>query len=41
MEKYTDQEIGEILNMKENTVRTKRNRIKNKIKNIYKEYGRI
>ena len=41
MEKYTDKEIGEILNMKENTVRTKRNRIKNKIKNIYKEYGRI
>ena len=32
MEKYTDREIGEILNMKENTVRTKRNRIKNKIK---------
>ena len=41
MEKYTDKEIGEILNMKENTVRTKRNRIKNKIKKFYEEYGRI
>lgn len=41
MEKYTDKEIGEILNMKENTVRTKRTRTKNKIRKIYKEYGRI
>ena len=41
MEKYTDREIGEILNMKENTVRTKRNRIKNKIKKFYEEYWRI
>ncbi len=41
MEKYTDKEIGEILNMKENTVRTKRNRIKNKIKKFYEEYWRI
>lgn len=40
MEKYTDKEIGEILNMKENTIRTKRNRIKNKIKKFYNEYGR-
>ena len=40
MEKYTDREIGEILNMKENTVRTKRNRIKNKIKKFYEEYNR-
>ena len=41
MGKYTDREIGEILNMKENTVRTKRNRIKNKIKKFYEEYWRI
>lgn len=34
MEKYTDKEIGEILKLKENTVRTKRNRIKQKIKKI-------
>lgn len=32
MERYTDKEIGEILNMKENTVRTKRTRAKEKIK---------
>lgn len=41
MEKYTDKEIGEILNMKENTIRTKRTRTKDKIRKIYKEYGRI
>ena len=41
MKKYTDREIGKILNMKENTVRTKRNRIKNKIKKFYEEYWRI
>lgn len=41
MEKYTDKEIGKIMNMKENTVRTKRTRTKDKIRKIYKEYGRI
>jgi RNA polymerase sigma-70 factor (ECF subfamily) len=34
MEKYTDKEIGEILNIKENTVRTKRTRAKEKIRKI-------
>lgn len=32
MENYTDKEIGKILNLKENTVRTKRSRAKEKIK---------
>ena len=41
MEKYTDKEIGKILNMKESTIRTKRARTKDKIRKIYKEYGRI
>ena len=41
MEKYTDKEIGKILNMKESTVRTKRTRTKDKIRKVYKEYGRI
>ena len=41
MEKYTDKEIGKILNMKESTVRTKRTRTKDKIRKIYKEDGRI
>lgn len=41
MEKYTDKEIGKIMNMKENTVRTKRTRTKDKIRKFYKEYGRL
>lgn len=41
MEKYTDKEIGKIMNMKENTVRTKRTRTKDKIRRFYKEYGRL
>lgn len=41
MEKYTDKEIGKIMNIKENTIRTKRTRAKDKIRKIYKEYGRI
>ena len=40
MEKYTDKEIGKILNMKESTIKTKRNRIKHKIKNFYEDYER-
>lgn len=39
MEKFTDKEIGEILKLKENTVKTKRTRIKEKIKDILKEGG--
>lgn len=34
IEKFTDKEIGEILNIKENTVKTKRTRAKQKIKDI-------
>ncbi len=34
MEKFTDKEIGKILNLKENTVKTKRTRAKEKIKKI-------
>ena len=34
MEKFTDKEIGMILNLKENTVKTKRTRAKKKIKSI-------
>lgn len=36
VEKFTDKEIGKILKLKENTVKTKRTRIKEKIKNILK-----
>lgn len=39
-EKYTDKEIGKILNLKENTVKTKRVRAKQKIKNILKLGGK-
>ena len=39
-EKYTDKEIGKILNLKENTVKTKRIRAKQKIKNILKLGGK-
>ena len=39
-EKYTDKEIGKILNIKENTVKTKRVRAKQKIKNILKLGGK-
>ncbi len=35
-EKFTDKEIGQILNLKENTVKTKRTRIKKNIKNMLK-----
>ncbi len=40
-ERFTDKEIGEILNMKENTVKTKRTRAKQKIKNIMKKGDQI
>ena len=36
VEKFTDKEIGEILKLKENTVKTKRTRIKEKIKDMIK-----
>lgn len=36
-ERYTDKEIAEILKMKENTVRTKRTRIKKRIKSMLEE----
>ena len=39
VEKFTDKEIGEILKLKENTVKTKRTRIKEKIKDILEEGG--
>ena len=39
VEKFTDKEIGKILKMKENTVKTKRTRIKEKIKDVLKEGG--
>ncbi len=39
VEKFTDKEIGEILKLKENTVKTKRTRIKEKLKDIIKEGG--
>lgn len=39
VEKFTDKEIGEILKLKENTVKTKRTRIKEHIKEILKEGG--
>lgn len=34
MEKFTDKEIGKILSLKENTIKTKRTRAKQKIKKI-------
>ncbi len=40
IEKYTDKEISKILNLKENTVKTKRVRAKQKIKNILKLGGK-
>lgn len=39
MERFTDKEIGEILKLKENTVKTKRTRIKESIKDVLKEGG--
>lgn len=36
VEKFTDKEIGKILKLKENTVKTKRTRIKEKIKDMIK-----
>lgn len=36
VEKFTDKEIGQILNLKENTVKTKRTRVKEKIKEMIK-----
>lgn len=36
MERFTDKEIGQILNLKESTVTTKRNRAKQKIRSILK-----
>ena len=39
VEKFTDKEIGEILKLKENTVKTKRTRIKEKLKNILDKGG--
>ncbi len=44
IEKFTDKEIGKILNLKETTVTTKRTRAKQKIKNILErseENGRV
>jgi len=41
MEKYTDKEIGKILNLKEDTVYTKRRRAKEKIKTFLKIGGKI
>lgn len=41
MERYTDKEIAEILNKNENTIRTKRTRAKEKLRNIYNDkFGR-
>ncbi|MCI9245687.1 MAG: sigma-70 family RNA polymerase sigma factor [Clostridia bacterium] len=39
MERFTDKEIGQILNLKESTVTTKRNRAKQKIRNVLKLGG--
>ena len=36
-DRFTDKEIGKILNIKENTVKTKRTRIKQKIKKFIKK----
>lgn len=41
IEKFTDKEIGEILKLKENTVKTKRSRAKQEIKNILKKGNQI
>ena len=41
IENFTDKEIGEILSLKENTVKTKRTRIKEKIKNFIKKGDEI
>lgn len=40
MEGFTDKEIGEILKLKENTVKTKRTRAKQKIKNVLEPGGK-
>lgn len=37
MEHFTDKEIGKILNLKENTIKTKRTRAKQKIKEVIKK----
>lgn len=39
-EKFTDKEIGKILNLKESTVATKRTRAKQKIKTLYETGGK-
>ena len=39
VEKFTDKEIGEILKLKENTVKTKRTRIKEKLKDFLEKGG--
>lgn len=41
MEKFTDKEIGEILTMKENTVKTRRTRAKQSIKDILEKGDKI
>ena len=41
IEKFTDKEIGEILNLKENTIKTKRTRAKQEIKKIIKRGEKI
>lgn len=41
MERFTDKEIGEILNLKENTVKTKRTRAKQEIKNMIQKGDEI
>lgn len=41
MEEFTDKEIGKILNLKENTVKTKRTRAKQEIRNNIKKGERI
>lgn len=41
MEQFTDKEIGEILNLKENTVKTKRTRAKQEIKSIMQKGDEI
>lgn len=41
MEKFTDKEIGEILHLKENTVKTKRTRAKQEIRNILEKGRKI
>lgn len=39
-EKFTDKEIGKILNLKKSTVATKRTRAKQKIKTLYETGGK-